>query len=151
MLTNYLKVALRNLLKHPTFSIINVVGLALGMGCAMLVFLWVQDELSFDRFHEHAGELYRVEQDRFDQDRTVHFRWTPPMAGPAFLEAVPEVGGMARLIDAGTLSLRHGEAAFEEEEALGVDSSFLRLFTFPRCSAWMARKSGRSMSASTRG
>src|SRR5688572_22408412 len=60
MIYNYLKIGIRNLLRHKVFSLINIGGLALGMTCCILILLWVQDELSFDRFHKNAGELVRV-------------------------------------------------------------------------------------------
>ncbi len=60
MLTNYLKIAWRNLLRHKVFSFINILGLALGMTCSILIMLWVQDERSFNRFHTKIDRLYRV-------------------------------------------------------------------------------------------
>ena len=57
MLQNYLKIALRNLLRQKAFSFINVAGLATGMACSILILLWVQDELSYDRFHVHSDNL----------------------------------------------------------------------------------------------
>ncbi len=60
MLKNYLKVALRNLLKHRLYSLINIGGLALGLACAILIFLWVRDEIGYDRFHANADVLYRI-------------------------------------------------------------------------------------------
>ncbi|MBF9253436.1 ABC transporter permease [Pontibacter sp. 172403-2] len=60
MFKNYLKMAYRNLMRHKVFSLINILGLALGMTCSILILLWVQDEISFDRFHADADNLYRV-------------------------------------------------------------------------------------------
>jgi putative ABC transport system permease protein len=60
MLKNYLKIAVRNLLKYKTFSFINIFGLAVGMACTLLILLWVDDELSFDRFHNNAENIYLV-------------------------------------------------------------------------------------------
>ncbi len=60
MLSNYFKIALRNLKKHKGYSFINVAGLALGLACCVLILFFVQDELSYDRFHTHADRLYRV-------------------------------------------------------------------------------------------
>lgn len=58
MLGNYLKIAWRNLVKNKSFSIINILGLALGMVCCLFIFLWVQDERSVDNFHAKGAELY---------------------------------------------------------------------------------------------
>ncbi|MEJ2505695.1 MAG: ABC transporter permease, partial [Ignavibacteriaceae bacterium] len=60
MLKNYLKIAFRNLTNNKTFSFINIVGLAVGIACAVLIMLWVQYELSFDKFHKNADRLYKV-------------------------------------------------------------------------------------------
>ena len=60
MFKNYLKVAFRNLRKHKGYSIINIAGLAAGMAVCILILLWVQDEVSYDRFNANAGEIYRV-------------------------------------------------------------------------------------------
>ncbi len=65
VLKNYIKIAIRTILRHKGYSFINVVGLAIGMTCCLLILMWVLDELSYDRFHEHADHIYRVEQDQF--------------------------------------------------------------------------------------
>jgi hypothetical protein len=70
LLGNYLKVALRKIKRQKGYSFINIAGLALGMACSLFILLWVQDELSFDRFHANAKTLYRVEQDqKFSQGK----------------------------------------------------------------------------------
>ena len=58
MLKNYLKISLRNIERHRSYSFINIMGLAIGIACRILIFLWVQDELSYDRFHENADNIY---------------------------------------------------------------------------------------------
>jgi putative ABC transport system permease protein len=63
MLRNYIKVAWRNLVKNKVFSFINITGLAIGLACFTLIALYVSDELSFDRYHEKANRIYRVESD----------------------------------------------------------------------------------------
>jgi hypothetical protein len=60
MFRNYLVVAWRNLVRQKIYSAINIAGLAIGMACATLILLWVQDELSYDRCHEKADQIYRV-------------------------------------------------------------------------------------------
>jgi putative ABC transport system permease protein len=60
MLINYLKVAVRSMLRNKILACINIAGLAIGLTAAMLIYMWVQDELSYDRFHEHADDIYRV-------------------------------------------------------------------------------------------
>ncbi len=60
MFNNYLKIALRNIFKHKGYSLINIIGLAIGMACCLLILLYVQDELSYDRYHENVDRIYRV-------------------------------------------------------------------------------------------
>jgi putative ABC transport system permease protein len=55
---NYFKIAIRNILRHKVYSFINIMGLAVGMACCILILLWVQDEMSYDRFHENADDIY---------------------------------------------------------------------------------------------
>ena len=82
MFKNYLKIAIRNLLKNKTFSFINLAGLAVGMACVILILLWVEDELSYDHFHKNIEQICRVVGE-YDGIRV------PTTAGPlaAFLKA----------------------------------------------------------------
>ena len=66
MFNNYFKIVLRNLGKYKGHSFINIFGLAVGMGCCILILLWVRDELSYDRFHENAEKLYRVTEHQYN-------------------------------------------------------------------------------------
>ena len=63
MLTNYLKVAVRNFLRHKMYSFINIFGLAVGIACCLLILLFIQDEISYDSFHKNADRIYRVNTD----------------------------------------------------------------------------------------
>ncbi len=60
MLKNNLIIAFRNLLKHKTYSLINILGLAIGIACSILIFLWVRDELIYDKYHKNINQIYRV-------------------------------------------------------------------------------------------
>ena len=60
MFKNYIKVAFRNIFRHRGYSLINILGLAIGMACCILILLWVQHEISYDRFHDNADNIYRV-------------------------------------------------------------------------------------------
>src|SRR5437868_12317646 len=60
MVKNYLKIAFRNIVRHKAFATINIAGLAIGMACSIFILLWVQNELSYDRFNKNANETYRV-------------------------------------------------------------------------------------------
>jgi hypothetical protein len=60
MIRNYFKIAFRNIIRHKAFAAINIAGLAIGMTCSIFILLWVQNELSYDRFHKNADEIYRI-------------------------------------------------------------------------------------------
>lgn len=129
MLPNYLKVALRVLVRHKGYSFLNLAGLATGLACVLMILLWVQDEYRYDRFHEHAEEIYRLERD-FGRVAS-----TPAVAapvGPAIAEQVPEVQAFTRYTRLRRVSLlRRGERTFYEESLAAVDPNFLSMFTFP--------------------
>ncbi|MCW8849826.1 MAG: ABC transporter permease [Melioribacteraceae bacterium] len=127
MLYNYLKVALRNLFRHKTYSFINIVGLALGLACSIFILLWVQDELSYDRFYENADNIYRVEQDQYYSGESYHVNVTPFPIGPGFKSEVPEIENAARLAYQ-PLLIKYKENAFYESEIVAADQSYLDVF-----------------------
>ena len=91
MLKNYFKVALRNLVRHKGFSAINIAGLAVGMASCILIFLYVQDELSYDRYHEKADRIYRLEREGKFNDKEWKVPITAHPMGPAMVSEFPEV------------------------------------------------------------
>lgn len=131
MLKNYLKIALRNILRQKGYSFINITGLSLGMACCLLMLLWVSDELSYNHFHENAGTLYRVEQDQPTPQGPFHVNVTPYAMGPALVAEVPEIKNAVRIDHTGTLLVKYGEKSFFESGASAVDPSFFDMFTFP--------------------
>jgi len=130
MLKHYFRIAFRNLRKHKGYSFINIAGLAVGMACSLFILLWVQDELSFDRFHANAQTLCRVEQDQSGGQGKFHVNVTPYGMGPALKAEIPEIRDSTRLARQGALLVRYGEKAFFENRIIAVDPSFLRMFTF---------------------
>ncbi len=134
MLNNYLKVAFRNLLRHKGYSFINIAGLAIGLACCLVIFQYVAFEYSFDRFHEHEGDLYRVNTGLAPIGEPLGWSAdTPHGMGPALAEAVPEILHVARLRPAPSAVVSrpsHPEQVFEEQ-AFYVDPAFLEMFTFP--------------------
>jgi putative ABC transport system permease protein len=131
MIKNYLKVAIRNIVRHKGYSFLNIAGLALGLAGAILISLWVFDELSFNRFHENADSLYRVEFDQNYSGKLFHVGVTPLPLAPALKEALPEIVDAARYFRVGEFLVRVGNAAFYENNGRVVDPAFLRMFTFP--------------------
>lgn len=133
MLKNYLKIALRHLRRHKGYSLINIAGLAVGMACCLLILLYVQDELSYDRFHAGAEHIYRVPVSIDTRGVPTHFA---PVMGPLadalrqdHDDAIDEV---VQVLPMGTVLVQttDGEAHYEERTYL-VDANFFRIFSYP--------------------
>ena len=129
MIKNYLKVALRNITRHRLYSFINISGLAVGMACCILILLWVQDELSFDRFHDNSSEIYRVIQDINFVDHSTSWAITQGPLGPALEAEFPEITDSVRY-SRQSLRLAYKDKVFDEVVAMG-DGSIFSVFTFP--------------------
>ncbi len=91
MLTNYIKIAWRNIVRNKAFSAINILGLALGMGCSLLIFLWIQDELGMDRYHTNGPHLYNVMQRQLYDGKAQAGRFTPGVLPDELKRQFPEV------------------------------------------------------------
>lgn len=131
MLRNYLKIAFRIINRHKGYSFINISGLAIGMACCILIMLWVQGELSFDKFHENSNDLYVVVTSTSFGSKVITYPGTPPAFGPAVEQEYPEIINTARFNNGQTpLVLAHGEKKFRERVQI-ADASVLEMFTFP--------------------
>ena len=94
MIRNYLKIAIRNLVRQKLYSLINITGLSIGIACFLLISLWVFDELSFDRFHEKKDRIYRVNTMSTEMGLVTSSSWR---LGPALKEVYPEIEAFTRL------------------------------------------------------
>ena len=134
MLKSYLIIALRQLRKTPAYSLINLVGLALGLACAILILLYVQDEFSYDRFHQNRERIYRIVETRVAADRSERsFAATMGPVGPALVEAFPEIKHSVRMrsrTGLGRLALRVDEQRFYVADHLVTEPSFFEIFDF---------------------
>jgi ABC-type antimicrobial peptide transport system permease subunit len=126
---NFFKVAYRNLSRNKSFSMLNIAGLAIGMASAILILLWIQNEVNFDRFHENTNRIY-VMYSREDYNGKVD-AWprTPALMAPALKKDYPEVEDAVRF-NVVYFLLTSGEKHFNEGGAF-ADSGFLSLFSFP--------------------
>ncbi len=130
MLKNFLKLTWRNLWRHKGFSLINILGLTVGMACAVLVWIWVKDEFSYDRFHENTNELFCVYNISHSPDGEDEFYTVNPIALGPHLEAnYPEVLNSTRFFEQ-PFSLGNGEKHYTVSVVL-VDASFFEMFSFP--------------------
>ena len=98
MLKNYFKVAYRNIIRNKAFSFINIAGLSIGLACCMLIVLYAEDELSFDRFQQNKNQLFRVTCEVVDKSNGSDTKYGEAAAvqGPVFKKEVPEVKGFVR-------------------------------------------------------
>jgi predicted permease len=126
MFKNYLKTALRNLLRHKLFSGLNIFGLATGMACSILIFLWVQDELSFDKFNPNADHVFRITAKVSDINAAV----VPPGLAYAIKTQIPTVKNVTRIATAQEM-ITIGAKKFNEKKMFYADSSFLQIFNYP--------------------
>ncbi len=134
MLTNYLKITLRNLLRYKSFSIINIAGLTIGLVTFLAISLYIVDEFSFDRFHENKDRIYRAVISA-DFDGQVN-KWggAPNLLGPTAMKEIPEVEKAARYFhhnfgDLGFISTETEK--FSETELFFADPELFTIFTIP--------------------
>src|SRR5450631_3766634 len=97
MFKNYFKIAIRNLLKYKAFSVINIVGLGIGLGCFLLISLYLLDELSFDKFNVKADRIYRISSDIRFGGGDLHMAVTSDMMGQTLKKDDPHVEEYARV------------------------------------------------------
>ncbi|MGD8535497.1 MAG: ABC transporter permease, partial [Candidatus Aminicenantes bacterium] len=129
MFRNYLKIALRNIRKHKGFSCINIAGLAIGVAACLLLFLWVQDELSYDRYHDKADRIFRVITQSEAEGQTRRFAKTSAPIGPALVNEFPEIEKAVRL-GRNSFVVSYLNKRFMEEVYF-TDPEIFEVFTFP--------------------
>ncbi|SEL52425.1 ABC transporter permease [Parapedobacter koreensis] len=128
MIKNYFKIAFRNLWRHKSFSLLNIAGLAIGMASSILILLWVQNERSYDRFHNNADNIYRITVEADGGFGAA----VNPAGMPAELQAkIPAIKNTVRLSHPSTNVFQYGDNSFEEKRGFYADSTFLHIFSFP--------------------
>ncbi len=131
MLKNYLKTALRNIKRHKVYTVINVLGLAVGLAFFILIGLYVRSELGYDRFHENKDRIYRVEQVLAHESGTEATAGCPtPLSGVLPAE-IPEVESVTRVLNFGTSTFTMPDGRkFSGSKTFVVDPEFLGIFSF---------------------
>ncbi len=128
---NYLKTALRSLLKNKGFTILNGLGLALGIATCLLIVFYVMDELSYDRFNEKADRIYRVNNMiRFGGNENVYAA-SPAPAAQVLKNDFPEIEQVVRMQTAGRMRIKKGSQYIQEDHIGYADSSLFSVFTLP--------------------
>ena len=130
MIHNYFKIAWRNLIKNKGYTFINVVGLAMGIWCAILTGLWVQDEYSYDDFHEHANQIYRLHRNVKHTNGVLETQIdTAYPIADALVETFPEVRDRTRYKNPIPMVIEV-EKEFLKRKVAGGDSNFFKTFSF---------------------
>ena len=133
MFKNYLTVAVRNILKYKLFSIINITGLVIGMTCCLMLFIYVQDELSYDRFHKDYDKVYRIALHGKIGGQEVQTANSSLPVGPAMQAEIPGIEEVTRLklsTNGSGYAMRYEDKIFTEEKIFIVDSNFFQFFSF---------------------
>jgi putative ABC transport system permease protein len=133
MLQNYFKIALRNLAKQRFYSFINIAGLALGISSCLLILLYVQHEISYDRYHEKADRIYRINGEiKFGGN---HYRLAvaPAPLAETLIHEFPEVETAVRFRNRGSYLVKreNSQESFREFQVIWADSTFFKIFSVP--------------------
>jgi len=131
MFKNNFKIAIRNILKHKGFSFINITGLAIGIACSILMFLFVRFELSYDTFHEKSDRIYRFAVRAMIGDTKINQTFSSSATFKKVLEDFPEVETGVKFLRQGQVPVTLEGKTFNENNIYAVDSTFFDVFTFP--------------------
>jgi putative ABC transport system permease protein len=131
MFRNYFTVAIRNLWRNKLVSIINIAGLSIGLACCMLILLYVEDDWSYDRFHRHSPDIYRITTQVLNADGTFRANtgWTGTIYGPSFKQVIPEIRDYTRICSKDYI-LKQGDRTFDQLIHY-ADPGFFSVFSFP--------------------
>ncbi len=131
MFSNYIKIALRNLLKNKTFSLINIIGLASGLACFILITLYIVDELGYDKYHEKADRIYRINSDIRFGGTDLNMAVSADPMGATLKKDYPQVEQFARIYASeGSKLFKKGNEFITEERVVYADSTLFDVFTF---------------------
>ena len=129
MLVNYLKIAYRNIVRNKGYSLINIIGLAIGIACFILIMLYVADELSYDKYHAKADRIYRLERKGVFNGLEFHTHITAHPMAPALVNDFPEIIAGVRLWTP-DLMIKNWNNQFLEEEVFFTDPEIFSVFDF---------------------
>ena len=131
MLKNYFKTAVRNLSKNKFYSSINIIGLAVGLATCLLIFLYVVDELGYDKYNANAGRIYRANNDIKFNGNYLDLSQVPAVMGPTMLREMPQVQQYVRMNWHGSFLVKKGNENIQEQRVAYADSTLFDVFTLP--------------------
>jgi len=132
MFKNYLKIALRHFSKHKGYSFINIMGLAIGIACCILIMMYVLDELSYDRYHENADRIYRITRVWYNQDGTksLHLGHVAAPVAPLLANDFPEIIHAVRFRNVGRFLVGYDDRYFEEDRLFFAEEDAFQVFSY---------------------
>ena len=131
MFKNYLKIAFRGFIRHKSMTLINIFGLAIGMAVCILLLLWVQDEMSYDKFHQNSKNIYSlVQKGVWNDGQTYGSRTIPYRLAPLMHELYPEVENHVRLRTFGGAMMQVDDKTFYEDDVLLTEPALFEMFSF---------------------
>ena len=131
MIKNYFKIAWRNLMKNKVFSLINILGLTIGITVCMMIFLFIMNEYSFDNFHKEGKNIYRVMRGFEDKGAVKNVSYLSGPYGPALANDFPGTIKKVVRVDPSNALISFGDEAFNEKKVYVTDPNFFTFFTFP--------------------
>jgi putative ABC transport system permease protein len=129
MLKNYIKIALRNLLRNKLYSMVNIVGLAIAIACFLMIAMWVNNELSYDKHFKNADRIYRIENILITDNVPKTMAAADPRLADHIREKYPEVEAITRFLNTPTLINYNGKSEFDEN-AIYADTNFFDVLSF---------------------
>ncbi|HTM91337.1 MAG TPA: ABC transporter permease, partial [Flavisolibacter sp.] len=132
MIRNYFKIAWRNILKQKGYSLINIIGLAIGVSACLLILQYVSFELSYDNFHVNKDRIYRVKQDRFDNGK-LSTEWVGGAyaVGNSFKDAIPEIEDYVKVVGTDAVVAEINNQPIQIKKVFFASGSFFKIFTYP--------------------
>ncbi len=130
LVKNYIKIAIRSIKKQPLFFLINVLGLAIGMACSILILMWVRDELSFDRFNTNYDNIYRLTSD-IELETTTLISTHDTLAGDMLAERMPEILVSASCLSWGSTDFYNNDQLVGDFSVLFAEPEFFSIFSLP--------------------
>lgn len=131
MFRNYFKIAVRQLLKNKFYSLINILGLAIGLTSCLLIYLYVSNELSYDQFHKNKDRIYRISETFRTSDGTMETGLTPYRLAPDLKKQFPGIVNFTKVdYDIPRQNVKYGDKKFLEEQLTSAESDFFSVFSF---------------------
>ncbi|HJZ39855.1 MAG TPA: ABC transporter permease [Bacteroidales bacterium] len=131
MFKNYLIIAWRNITKDKFYTLLNMLGLAIGLTASVFIFLYIMDELTYDRSHLNHKRIYRLESHFVINGKDDLFAATQIPLGPTLKDEYPEIEEYVRFAQTGTMFLKYGDKEFQEDSIVYADSTIFSVFTHP--------------------